>query len=181
MSDLRRGRDATFQRRVDGLLANKGNDPGAIVGCGGKKEADEGDGAIENYARRSIDGDDRRDDDDEGEERRRKERTMKRLVEMPPWLPPHLAAFAATSVVEVPASRWKAIRAEVSTNSGFSCTSWDFNESAAVFRGRFSPSPPSPSLSPGADSREDGGGVTDCLIAATFARLQDRVGKHAQP
>ena len=141
------------------------------MGGGDKKEADEGDGAIENYARRSIDGDDHRNNKDEGGERR----------ETPPWLPLNLAAFAATSAVEVPASCWKAIRAEVSANSGFSCTSWDFNDSAAVFRGRFSPSPPSPSLLPGTNSREDGGGVTGCSIAATFARLQDRVGKHAQP
>ena len=42
MSDLRRGRDATFLRRVDGLLANKGKDPGAIAGGGGTREAEEG-------------------------------------------------------------------------------------------------------------------------------------------
>jgi hypothetical protein len=117
VSDLRRGRDATFLRRVDGLLANKGKDPGAIAGGGGTREAEDGGVAIENYARRSIDGDDRRDGVEEEEEGRRKrrieegERTMKRLVETPPWLPPHLAEFAATSAVEVPASTWKAIRA----------------------------------------------------------------------
>jgi hypothetical protein len=77
--------------------------------------------------------------------------------------------------------RRRGSRVDLEGNQG----SWDFNDSAAVFRGRFSPSPPPPppppSPSPGADSREDGGGIADCSIAATFARLQDRVGKHGKP
>ncbi|KAL3789827.1 hypothetical protein ACHAW5_011250 [Stephanodiscus triporus] len=199
-SDLRRGRDATFRRRVNSLLVK--NDPGVVASVD-RKNGREEKGAIESYVRRSIDGNSHIDDDqiggdDDDEEERRKrrieegERTMKRLIETPPWLPQYLAEFAVTSTVDVPVSHWKTIRTELLADSGFVCTSWDFTEAAAVFRGKLS-SPPLPP--PGVELRKDGGSVIgggmyvdddggrpveDRSIAATFERLQDRVRKHAQ-
>jgi hypothetical protein len=77
-SGLRRGRDATFRRRVDGLLAKN---PARGDGMGGDGGDDDESGApIKNYARRSISGKGR----DQDHRKRRMEgrgRVIGRLVE----------------------------------------------------------------------------------------------------
>ncbi len=81
-SDLRRGRDVTFWRRVDGLLAKncaRGDGMGGDRGDGG--DDNNSSAPIKNYARRSISGKGR---DQEHQKRQIKGRgrAIGRLVEM---------------------------------------------------------------------------------------------------
>ncbi|KAL3811236.1 hypothetical protein ACHAXA_008995 [Cyclostephanos tholiformis] len=190
-SDLRGGRDATFRRRVDALLLStdgeEGNDQdGSVVGGG--------DCVIEEYARRSIDGGGEGDhresvEGDKGKERRTRrrkeaERKMNRFVEMPPWLPSYLATYAAASIIDVPASHWRTLRTELMVDAGFVCTSWDTNDAAAVFRGRWEYSRSGADGVGGSGRRIVLGGtnandVEGRTIGAAFSKLQERVGNHA--
>ena len=122
VDDLRRGRDALIKRRVDNLVS---------VGAGTKN-----DGSINDYILSSIDGNDGSDDPSEEEKWMREEKVMRRIIETPAWLPPLLAAFAATSPVEVPVSDWKAFKTDVLAGTNFACTSWEATDVAAIYRGR---------------------------------------------
>ncbi len=89
VADLRKRRDAS-QRRVN-VLVNSSQIGKTI-----------NDGSAEVYTKSSIDGDGDSPDTSKRKKQISGEKMMKPLVETPPWLPTTLAAFAATSLVEVP-------------------------------------------------------------------------------
>lgn len=160
VSDMRQKRDALFQRRVDNLANTS-------AGRNGASKND-----IDSYISSSIDGGDDNQNKDEGPSK--EEKMLKRLIETPTWLPPQLAAFAATSPVEVSVSHWKMIKTDLLADSGFICTSWDSTDVAAVYRGRLPRAPANSRTSETEDDEEQ----YDNSITAVFEELQDRLDKH---
>lgn len=164
VSDLRSSRDALMQKRVDNL-----------VNASFRSTRATGDGSIDGYVQSSIEGTD--DGPRKDENRTKEEKMMRRLIETPPWLPPSLAAFAATSPAEVSVRHWKMVKTDLLADSGFFCTSWDGTDVAAVFRGRLPRDPVSNGLLAGSGDREGSKGNS---ITAVFGDLQARLSNHPE-
>ncbi|KAL9179589.1 hypothetical protein ACHAXT_008879 [Thalassiosira profunda] len=161
-SDLRQNRDALFRRRVDNL-ANSGSGP-------------KGDDSIDGYVRGSIGGSGS--NDDKGNKRSKEEKLMERLIETPPWMPSQLAAFAATSPVDVELKHWKMIKTDLLADSDFVCTSWDSTDVAAVYRGRLPRKPASIRSSEEAEDDEEQSPGDN--FTAVFEDLQTGLEKHVE-
>lgn len=123
VADLRKRRDALVERRVN-VLVNSA-----------KTVRPKSDKSFEGYVKISI-ASEGESPDEIKQGKLSGEKMMKRLIETPPWLPPSLAAFAATCSVEISPAHWKLIKSDLLADSGFDCASWDSTEVAAVFRGR---------------------------------------------
>eukprot|EP00578_Thalassiosira_sp_NH16_P023509 CAMPEP_0181101562 /NCGR_PEP_ID=MMETSP1071-20121207/13826_1 /TAXON_ID=35127 /ORGANISM="Thalassiosira sp., Strain NH16" /LENGTH=866 /DNA_ID=CAMNT_0023184433 /DNA_START=246 /DNA_END=2846 /DNA_ORIENTATION=+ len=203
VADLRQSRDALVKRRVDNLANNVRTKKNSSM-MQRTNNNDEKSTTIDDYIFGSIDNGDANDDssihdgDDEEEKRRRIEGTkmMKRILESPPWLPPSLASFAATSPVEVPVSIWKMFRTDVLASTDFACTSWDGTDVAAVFRGRLprrrrmaSETGNTVSSSRSSDEVEDERSTTGDhhgeqqqrpIVTDVFANMQRRLEEHVE-
>jgi Zn-dependent protease len=155
VADLRKRRDALVQRRVN-VLVN-------TVQTGKPSN----DGSVEEFAKSTVGGEGDSLDKCDRENQISGEKVMKRLIETPAWLPTSLAAFAATSPVDVSLTHWKMIKSDLLADSEFVCTSWDSTDVAAVFRGRLS------RAARGDESSKES-------ITTIFDNLQTRLGDHAE-
>ncbi|KAL7535420.1 hypothetical protein ACHAXR_006475 [Thalassiosira sp. AJA248-18] len=165
VSDLRQSRDALLQRRINNLSNNSlGSRPGS-----------KDDRSIDGYAKSSIDGDGDGDENKDGK-RSKEDKMLERLLERPSWLPSSLAAFAATSPVEVSVSHWKLIKTDLLADSAFVCTSWDATDVAAVFRGSL----PRASLRSSSPEKEINEEQSENSITAVFEDLQSRLENHTE-
>jgi hypothetical protein len=154
INDLRQNRDETIRRKVDNLVNNSASNNNK-----GMELTD----LVRNSLDAAIDKDEGRNDED----RQRRERIMKRMIETPSWLPPSIAPFAATSPVEISVNDWKMIKSDILKGSNFICTSFDFIEVAAIYRGSI--------------SRASGNNENDkkcAAVEATFEDLLERVENH---
>ncbi|KAL7548876.1 hypothetical protein ACHAWF_012140, partial [Thalassiosira exigua] len=169
-ADLRRSRDALIDRRVDALAASSAS---SKASKGGK------DDPLEGYVQSSMDGsegDNEGDNDRNGRSKREREKKMlARLVETPPWLPPSLAAFAATSPVEVSSGDFKAIKTDLLADSELVCTSWDCTDVAAVYRLRVR-RPRRTEEDAGSERERENN--AESQVTAAFGDLQSRLEDH---
>ena len=100
---------------------------------------------------------------------------MRRLIETPPWLPSSLSPFAATSPTEVSVETWKMIKTEILAESGFTCTSWDATQVAAVYRGRLTRT-----MKASNTSNDDDDEISNNSITKVFNNLRAKLDNHPQ-